>query len=349
MDYSKEKNAQNLNKIKDIEKELPIWFSSFIRSISDTTTSLTRLNYCYDTRLFFSYLIGGNVAAFDGLKMSDIKPQMLGELSLTNLEEYLEYIGMYVKNDETIMENGRHGKARKIASMRTLYKYLEKKELISKNPTLLLDMPKIHEKSIIRMEVNEAASFLDAVRTGDGLSDREKKHHERYEKRDMAIAVLFLYTGIRISELAGLDIGDVNFDDFSFIITRKGGNETIMYFNEDVEQALSAYMEERKAGDTYSADAPLFISNQNKRMNVKSIQNMIEKYAKVSVPLKHITPHKLRSTYGTTLYQETGDIYLVANVLGHKDINTTQKHYAAQSEMNKREASEKIKYFSDEK
>lgn len=87
----------------------------------------------------------------------------------------------------------------------------------------------------------------------------------------------------------------------------------------------------------------LFLSLQNKRISVRSVELLVKKYAKTVTSLKKITPHKLRSTYGTTLYQETGDIYLVADVLGHKDVNTTKKHYAAQNEERKRYAATVVK------
>lgn len=91
----------------------------------------------------------------------------------------------------------------------------------------------------------------------------------------------------------------------------------------------------------------LFLSLQKTRLTVRAVENLVEKYAKIAVPLKKISPHKLRSTYGTNLYRETGDIYLVADVLGHKDVNTTRKHYAAVSEDRRRLAAKVIKLRDD--
>ncbi|MPN16203.1 Tyrosine recombinase XerC [bioreactor metagenome] len=91
----------------------------------------------------------------------------------------------------------------------------------------------------------------------------------------------------------------------------------------------------------------LFLSLQNRRITVRAVENLVKKYAKLAVPLKNISPHKLRSTFGTTLYRETGDIYLVADVLGHKDVNTTRKHYAAASQDNRRKAAQVVKLRED--
>ena len=86
---------------------------------------------------------------------------------------------------------------------------------------------------------------------------------------------------------------------------------------------------------------------QKKRISNRAVQNLVKKYAKIVTPLKNISPHKLRSTYGTALYQETGDIYLVADVLGHKDVNTTRKHYAAISDEKRRMAARMVRLRED--
>ncbi len=139
-----------------------------------------------------------------------------------------------------------------------------------------------------------------------------------------------LGTGIRVSELVGLDINNIDFNTNGILIRRKGGKEATVYFGDEVYTALTDYLEIRnRIIPEAGSENALFLSLQNKRMSVRSVENLVKKYASIVTPLKHITPHKLRSTYGTTLYQETGDIYLVAEVLGHKDVNTTRKHYAA--------------------
>jgi len=125
-------------------------------------------------------------------------------------------------------------------------------------------------------------------------------------------------------------------------VLRKGGNEAILYFGEETARALDDYIEERKAKVTYSQNSPMFLSLQNKRISVRAMQMLVQKYASIAVPLKDISPHKLRSTYGTLLYQNTGDIYLVADVLGHKDVNTTRKYYAAIDESQRKRAAKAV-------
>ncbi len=162
---------------------------------------------------------------------------------------------------------------------------------------------------------------------------------------------LFLGTGIRISECVGLNRKDINFTDNSFIVTRKGGNTSVLYFSDEVAQALGNYL--KWLDDQVSEQTPfgkrvhdrdaLFISNKGGRITPRAVEMMVKKYAKVTTPFKKITPHKLRSTYGTNLYHETHDIFVVADVLGHKDVNTTRKHYAAMSDEIRRDVVNKVK------
>ena len=209
-------------------------------------------------------------------------------------------------------------------------------------------MPKLHEKAILRLDPNEIATLLDKAENGDGLTKRQQQYHAATRVRDVAILTLFLGTGIRISELVGIDRNDINFDSNTFLVTRKGGKQTILAFGDEVLEALQAYREQRDAITPLAGhEEAFFLSLQKRRITVRAVENLVKKYAAITTPLKHITPHKLRSTYGTMLYHETQDIYLVADVLGHKDVNTTRKHYAAQSEEHARIAAQKIHLRKD--
>lgn len=345
-DFNEERNKKCILKTREIMRELPSWFSDFVRACEIDKTRLTILNYAYDTKVFLTYLSSEHPMCI-GIPVKDISTSMLDKLSLTDFERYVEYLGFYLTKDDKEHFNEEKSKARKIASLRSLFKYLYKKQLIKDNPTELLTTPKLHDKVIIRLEPNEVVRLINTVRNGDGLSEREKKHHARYVKRDIAIIVTFLTTGMRISELVGLNIEDVDFDNMSLRITRKGGNQAFIYFDFETYDAILDYLEERKLRDTYNLP-PLFLSSRGNRMSVEAVRVMVEKYAKIATPLKKITPHKLRSTYGTMLYQGTGDIYLVADVLGHKDVNTTRKHYAAIVEDNRRNAAKVVKLMNDQ-
>ena len=250
---------------------------------------------------------------------------------------------VYDKDGTTVTNDERAAK-RKLCSLRRFYGYYYRYELISNNPSLKVDMPKIHDKAITRLDVNEVAELLDNVENGNKLTTAQLRTHEKLKCRDLALLTLLLGTGIRVSECVGLDINDVDFDNDRIKVVRKGGSESFVYFGDEVRAALLDYMEERKQMNPDSGhENALFISSKNKRLCVRSVELLVKKYASTVTTVKHITPHKLRSTYGTNLYRETGDIYLVAEVLGHNDVNTTRKHYAALEEDRKRKAASAVR------
>jgi site-specific recombinase XerD len=215
---------------------------------------------------------------------------------------------------------------------------------IDSDPAALVDMPKRHQKPIIRLEIDEVARMLDLVENGEMQTEHQKKYNEHTRARDLAILTLFLGTGIRVSELVGINIDDIDFSINGFLVTRKGGNQAILYFPDEVARVLQDYLKVRKElSPAPGHEGALFLSLQNRRISVRAVQNMVKKYASMAAPLKKkLSPHKLRSTFGTNLYHETGDIYLVADVLGHSDVNTTRRHYAAMTDDRRRMAAQRV-------
>jgi site-specific recombinase XerD len=340
--YHDKKNIENTKRLRDIITELPRFCGDFFRGIEPTTSSLTRIAYAYDLRVFFKFLVNTN-PSFKNTPIKDLKVDILDQIKPIDIEEYLEYLSYYKKDDLEHI-NQENGKKRKLISLRSFYNYYFKKEMIQFNPPALVDIPKLHQKEIIRLEIDEVARMLDQVETGENMTKSQQKYHDITKVRDLAIITLLLGTGIRVSECVGLDLNDVDFNNDGIKIRRKGGYESIIYFGEEVREAVENYLMEREdiIPATGSEDA-LFLSLQKKRISVKAIENLVKKYAGLVTRLKKITPHKLRSTYGTSLYRETGDIYLVADVLGHKDVNTTKKHYAAIEDSRRRSAANKVK------
>lgn len=340
--YHDQQNKKNILRMREIMKELPSFCKMFFRGIEETTSSRTRLAYAYDLRVFFEFLHEKNSFCAK-LEIADFPMSILDKISREDIEEYIEYISLYEKDGREIT-NEERGKSRKLASLRSFYNYYYTNELIEKNPAVLVPLPKQHQKEIIRLEPNEVATLLDMVEDGDKLTKAQSKYHEKTKLRDVALLTLLLGTGIRVSECVGLDITDLNFETNGMKIRRKGGYETVIYFGDEVEDALRHYLEQRRHCIPQSGhENALFLSMQNRRITVRAVENLVKKYASNVTTLKKITPHKLRSTYGTTLYQETGDIYLVADVLGHKDVNTTRKHYAAIEDERRRKAARVVK------
>ena len=328
-------------------RELPDVCFDFINAIDSTTQPLTRYAYVSDLKLFFGFLVS-ELPKFADKTIQSLDVQDLSRVSSRDIYMYLDFLGLYIKNDVEF-SNQDLGKMRKLSSLRSFYKFLYKNGYIESDPAALVDMPKRHNKPIIRLEIDEVAHMLDLVESGDMLSERQKKYNDHTRKRDLAILTLFLGTGIRVSELVGINIDDLDFSINGFLVTRKGGSQAILYFPDEVAQVLKDYLKLRKEITPQPGhEDALFLSLQNKRISVRAVQLMVKKYASLAAPLKkHLSPHKLRSTFGTNLYHETGDIYLVADVLGHSDVNTTRRHYAAMSDDRRRMAARKVHLRAD--
>jgi len=340
--YHDEQNKNNILKLRKVLDTLPSFCRDFFRGIEPYTSTRTRLAYAYDIRLFFEFLHEKNSYCHK-MEITEFPLSVLDMVQRTDIEEYLDYMSLYQKDGKNIT-NEERGKARKLAALRSFYNYYFQSERIEKNTAALVPLPKRHEKEIIRLEPNEVAILLDQVEDGTKMTKSQMKFHDKTKVRDLALLTLLLGTGIRVSECVGLDISDVDFDNLAIKVRRKGGYEDVVYFGEEVEEALLSYLDQRKHMIPMSGhEDALFLSLQNRRMAVRSVENLVKKYASLVTTTKKITPHKLRSTYGTTLYQETGDIYLVADVLGHKDVNTTRKHYAAMKDDHKRKAAKTVK------
>jgi len=345
--YAAQRDRAYTLRTRQLLKELPPFCEEFFMGIADRTSALTRYEYAVDLRIFFKYLASVRDNG-KGLSPADYTIEDLGAVTLDDLERYFSYVTLYEDDDGNPVKNHERAKARKVASLRSLFKYFYKKQKIKSNPASLLDTPKLHEKPIIRLEANEVADLLDLVDSGTALSDRERAFHKKTRRRDAAILTLFLGTGIRVSELVGLNVDDFDFSINGFKVTRKGGSQVILYFSDEVAEVVLDYLQERNAVTPLPGhEKALFLSLQKKRMTVRAVENLVKKYCSSAVPLKKITPHKLRSTYGTMLYQETGDIYVVADVLGHKDVNTTRKHYAAQTDERRRQAARVVRLRED--
>ena len=340
--YFEQVNIANELKLREHLKALPHFCRDFFIGIEPTTSSRTRIAYAYDLGIFFEYMHENNPVC-KKIDITEFPVTLLDEIKSQDIEEYLNWLKYYVKDDMEHTNNER-GISRKLASLRSFYNFFFRTERIKSNPAELVKMPKLHEKAIVRLDVDEVAILLDEVESGENLTTRQKAYHAQTKKRDLALLTLLLGTGIRVSECVGLDLTDIDFKNNGLKVHRKGGYEAIVYFGDEVAEALMDYMNEREKVIPVEGSAnALFLSMQKKRISVRSVENLVKKYSQLVTTLKNITPHKLRSTYGTTLYQETGDIYLVADVLGHKDVNTTRKHYAAQADERRRQAAKVVR------
>lgn len=340
--YHDEQKNINTMRMREVLDTLPSFCKQFFRGIQEYTSSRTRLAYAYDLRVFFEFLHAKN-SICSAMEIPKFPITLLDQITREDIEEYMDYISLYEKDGKQYT-NDERGKKRKLSALKSFYNFFFQSEQIKTNPAALVPLPKQHEKEIVKLDIDEVAILLDQVEDGTKLTKSQLRYHEKTKIRDVALVTLLLGTGIRVSECVGLDINDVDFNNNGIKIRRKGGYETVVYFGDEVADALHDYLEKRYHMIPLEGhENALFLSLQNRRITVRAVENLVKKYAATVTSLKKITPHKLRSTYGTSLYQETGDIYLVADVLGHKDVNTTRKHYATQEDYRKRQAAKAVR------
>lgn len=342
-DYRHQQDLKNIEKIRELLSELPGFCREYFLALEARKSTSTRMNYAYDLTNFFHFLQEHN-SYFKSKELKTLEIQDMDLITPMDIEEYLSYLQYYVRDGKEYT-NSPEGRSRKLSCLRTFYDHFLKRKVLRTNPARQVDVPKIKEHNIIRLEPNEVAELLDQVEGGAHLTKKQLESYQKTRYRDIAILTLLLGTGIRVSECVGLNITDVNFEDYSCRIVRKGGNEDLVYFGDEVADALMDYLENDRdfKNPLEGHQEALFISLKNMRMSVRAVERMVKKYTSNVTTLKKITPHKLRSTFGTNLYQETGDIYLVADTLGHKDVNTTRKHYAGMKDANKRKAAKALR------
>jgi len=346
--YLEQLNMERTEKIRSMLRELPSSCADFINSITMTTSVLTRMAYTIDLQTFCGYATK-EIPYFADKSPENWTDEDLSFFTAKHLHAYADYLTLYYKDQDIgemidqqkVLRNHECGVMRKLSSLRSYFDYLFKAERIGGNIAALVSLPKLHEKPILHLVGPEIERLLSVANDGNEMTKRQQSFHQHTRKRDYAILMLFLGTGIRVSECVGIDMTDLDLVNNAVLVTRKGGDQVILYYPQEVADALKDYIEERKqikVEDAADRNA-LFLSLQKRRISQRAVQIMVKKYCAIAVPLKkRMSPHKLRSTYATRLYHETEDIYLVAEALGHSDVNTTRKHYAAMSDQRRREA-----------
>ena len=337
--YYKELQKVKNEKIKEVKAQLPLYTAAYVDSCVRRYKISTAYEYASDVLLFFEFLQEKNPKC-KKLKLSEIPLSILESLNYEDINEFQSFLksgdgeNPHMISDRTL--------ARKMASMRSFFAYMYEKDYIAENPTLKADKnKKLVENDIKRLDVDEANRLLSAIKETKASTERGCARSKNVSKRDLAITTLLLNTGMRVSECVGIDVSDVDFVQNTVKIVRKGGKETHLYLNKAVQDTLKDYIQnERPLLVDDPKEEALFISLKHNRIAVRSIEAMLKKFKTSAGISENVSPHTLRRTYGTRLYNKTGDIYMVADVLGHKDVNTTVKHYAAIDEEHRKSAAD---------
>lgn len=327
---------------KDIEKEMPRFLRGFFTYLKGNVLPMTRLAYLQDIRFFFQYLMD-ETDLTKAEEMKDIKQPDLDSVKAVDVNMFIDYCRQYevdTGNNVVVYENHNKSLSRKKSSVSVLFKQLYRDGLVSENITDGFDpirVQKVGEREIKALQDDEVMIMLDAVSTGNGLTDHERSYWEKTKKRDKAILILFLTYGLRLSELQQLNVSSFNFSRGEFKIYRKRGKESIMPLNQSVTMVLHDYMNNERKDDSElmpeHQDA-LFLSLRGTRMTQRQIRELVKKYTSIALKTSRsagYSPHKLRATAATSLIGRGNSIYDVAALLDHEQVTTTQlyaKHQA---------------------
>lgn len=327
MTFREEQEITYKERISKICALLPCFISEYVASNVLSKQPSTLYQYCQDFSIFFNYL-SDNIDLFT---KKEPKNYVLDDLKLIDHDIMNSFIlGYSIGRSKTTVQ-------RMIAALSSLFNYYVRLQKLEYNPTLSIEKPKPQKKEINRLKNEEKERFLKEVKTGKDLTGRTKVFYKKNNLRDYCIIRILLYTGIRVSELAGLNINDIDFKEHCIMITRKGNKIESVFLDDETENILSDYVLERKNKNIIGENA-LFLSNRNTRLSIRQIQVMVKKYAAYSIPDHKgtVSPHRLRATFGTDFYEKSGgDLLLTAEKLGHENIQTTKIYAEATKERQK--------------
>lgn len=313
--------------IEVLENGMPELCQNFLRAGFADKSTLTRLNYAKDIKYFFEYAVL-HYPYFHSDNIKDIDIKEVANITPLDIDRYLSYLSEKKYSDKTI--------ARRKSSVSALFRYLVYTEQILKtNPIQGSQVIRIEEvDDVIYLKREEQEKLLNTIIYGTGLTERELKFHKKQYKRDLAIIYLFLDTGLRISELQGLDIKDIDLVNNELYTIRKGKKKKkdTIYYSDRAGEYIKEYLDERKMiGFGLDAKEPLFTSNRGGRIAIRTIETMLDKYVNIAFDgQKHISPHKLRSSFAMEFYRaQHGDILMLKKRMGHKSIISTNVYAKA--------------------
>ena len=317
-------DKKNMETTKRILNQYPIILTKFINSLSRKTT-YTKMSYARYVGSFLNYMK-------DNLKCDICNMDSYKQIKPMDIDDYMEIIRY---KDDGKEKSGMY-RAAHLAAISGFFKFLQKNDIIKNNPCDTTESPRDNNEHIITTISEEDLDIIiDNIKNGVG-SQKAKSTQQKWISRDIAIITLGLTTGLRIGAIVGIDISDIDFKNKCITVVEKGDISKKIYIGKKTIKALKTWIKDRKQFVDKSEPA-LFICQGNHRISVRSVEKRFKKISEATG--KHITPHKMRATCATTLYEQTGDIYLVQQQLGHKSINNT-KRYAKISEDRKKTAAD---------
>lgn len=338
------------SKLMNFLSNMPDFVFEYIEIAYNGESINTQIGYSIDIKIFLEYLKKFKFKAIE--KLEDFTVKEMEQVTLRDLNGFTAYLKEYESDTvtmdgrriKTIRRNSEYGINRKLSGIRGLFSYLYKNDYISQNVTDKLDFKKLHQKMKRPLTSQETVRLLDVIYNGEKYyTGRDLTEYLNRKQRDIALFTAYLGTGCRVSELINLDIKDVSFDTSSFIVTRKGGDEQEIFMPVQVENELFTYMEQRIQNENAKDDS-LFLSRLGKRMTPQGVEKLLKKYcATVGIfdPDK-ARPHALRRTFACNLIADGIDIKMVAELMGHRNIEVTHKYYTQYAIEKRKEVMQKF-------
>ncbi|MBR3791200.1 MAG: tyrosine-type recombinase/integrase [Clostridia bacterium] len=323
--------------LREYTDQLPDFVTEYLIEYYTGESINTQIGYAIDIRVFFNYLkseVLHNISDIKNITVKDIN-----NLKVTDLIRFKSYLREYEQETHTVSgkvikrvyKNSAYGINRKMSAVRGMFIYLYKTEQIKENITDKVDFAKLHQKIKKRLTSQETCDLLDVIYNGEKYYEgRLLTEYKKRKLRDTAIFTTYLGTGIRVSELINLNIEDLDLDTNSFIVTRKGGDQQEIFMPQQVKETISEYLKSEEKLRQSIEKGALFISRNGKRFTTAGIEKLLKNYCKtVSITNPDKTrPHALRRTFACQLLEDGVDIKMVAELLGHKNIEVTHKYYA---------------------
>lgn len=315
MIYKHIHNTKCQASIANILQSLPSFCGLYVNGREGVISAQTLYIYVSRLSVFFKYI--------KSLGVSDISLKYLSNLNIHDFEDFahwLRYNSNKIISEKTINNY--------LTAISSLYDYFIRTGELKENPVRLLERKSI-KKSRAVIYLDNTDKFLNVSKTGYGLTDVQLRYFNKTSVRDYAICMVLLRTGIRVSELVGINLSDLDLDECSINILRKRDKTDTVYFDDETKKALHLYLDERSLYLTNKKEQALFLVSIGKyrgtRLSVRAVERLVKKYAK-SCGVKNaskITPHRLRATFAHDMLNATGDIRLVQEALDHESADTT--------------------------
>lgn len=328
-----------MNRYMDLTKiltKLPDFVFDYIEMAYSGESINTQIGYSIDIKTFLQYLKKFKFKEIE--KLEDFTPEMMDEVTLRDLNGFKAYLSEYEseyvspagRTVKRIRHNNEYGINRKLSGVRGLFSYLYKNDYIKQNITDKLDFKKLHQKRKRALTTQDTVRLMDALYNGEEyLEGRMKANYLNRKQRDIALFIAYLGTGCRVSELINLNINDVDLDESSFVVTRKGGDQEEVFMNTQVANEIFAYIDERMSDDSVKDSDPLFVSRNGTRLTPQAVEKNLKTYCRMAgiTDPEKMHPHSLRRTFACNMIEDGVDIKMVAELMGHKNIEVTHKYY----------------------